>query len=171
MANGILSRGTVDVNNTLDSTSTKKALSAYQGKVLDEKVDTKVATTTYNEKMTSLDKAISSANSNISTLTSRLSTADSNISANSSKISAANTNISNLQALNKIITATLSAGSTSITISDSRINSSSILSFYTSVYGVSPTAVTVGTGSVTLTFDAQDANMVVGVKVDGTYVS
>lgn len=171
MANGILSRGTVDVNNTLDSTSTKKALSAYQGKVLDEKVDTKVATTTYNEKMTSLDKAISSANSNISTLTSDLKTANDNISANKTSIETASTEIDELQDINKITTGTLAADETSITITDSRISDSSILSFYTSVYGVSPSAVTVDTGSVTLTFDAQDADMVVGVKVDGTYVS
>lgn len=66
-----------------------------------------------------------------------------------------------------ITTATLAAGSTSITIQDANITSNSILSFYTSIYGVNPNEVTPATGSVTLTFDAQDSNMVVGVRVDG----
>jgi len=66
-----------------------------------------------------------------------------------------------------ITTTTLTAGQTSITITDSRITTDSALSFYTSVYGVNPTEVSVATGSVTLTFDEQDADMTVGVRVDG----
>lgn len=66
-----------------------------------------------------------------------------------------------------ITKATLAAGATSITISDSRITTDSILSFYTSKYGVNPTAVSVTAGSVTLTFKAQSATMEVGVRVDG----
>lgn len=68
-----------------------------------------------------------------------------------------------------ITTATLTAGQTSITINNADINANSVLSFYTDIYGVSPSAVTVNTGSVTLTFDAQASNMVVGVKVEGSY--
>lgn len=68
-----------------------------------------------------------------------------------------------------VITATLTAGQTSITISDASITTSSILDFYTDIYGVNPSAVTVANGSVTLTFDAQATNMVVGVKVGGEY--
>lgn len=71
--------------------------------------------------------------------------------------------------IKNISTGTLSTGETSITISDTEITTDSVLSFYTSIYGVSPTAATVETGSVTLTFDAQESDMVVGVKVDGTY--
>ena len=63
-----------------------------------------------------------------------------------------------------ITTDVLAAGGTSITLYDERITTDSILSFYTSVYGVT---VSVSTGSVTLTFNAQAAAMTVGVSVDG----
>ena len=67
------------------------------------------------------------------------------------------------------VTGTLSAGSTSITLSSSKITTSSILDFYTSIYGVSPSEVVVSSGEVVLTFDSQDSDMVVGVKIIGTY--
>lgn len=63
--------------------------------------------------------------------------------------------------------ATLSAGQTNITITDNRITANSAMSFYTSIYGVNPTAVQATTGRVTLTFDAQQGDMEVGVRVDG----
>ena len=66
-----------------------------------------------------------------------------------------------------IIRENLTAGQTGIIVSDDRITTESILSFYTSIYGVSPTAVTVTTGSVELTFEAQAEDMEVGVRVDG----
>ena len=58
---------------------------------------------------------------------------------------------------------TLAAGSTSITLSDASIDSDSSFDIYTSVYRVNPTAVSVATGSITLTFEAQAAAL--GVKV------
>ena len=42
-----------------------------------------------------------------------------------------------------------------------------MFSFYTSIWGVNPTGVSVATGSVTLTFDAQESDMEVGVRIDG----
>ena len=63
------------------------------------------------------------------------------------------------------VTGTLTAGSTSLTLSDASITSSSTLDFYTSVYGVNPTAVSISTGSVTLTFEAQLSNINVKVRV------
>lgn len=66
-----------------------------------------------------------------------------------------------------IIKAVLSAGESSVTISDERITENSVLSFYTSVYGVNPTEVTVETGSVTLSFEAQESDLIVGVRIDG----
>lgn len=68
----------------------------------------------------------------------------------------------------EIITGTLSAGNTSITITDDGITTSSIFSFYTSEYGVNPTAVSVSTGSIVLTFDEQETDITVGVRIDGT---
>lgn len=61
----------------------------------------------------------------------------------------------------------LAAGETSITIMDDRITTNSVLSFFTSIFDVNPTAASVANGSVTLTFKAQTADMEVGVRVDG----
>ena len=58
---------------------------------------------------------------------------------------------------------TLTAGETSITFSDNSILSTSTIDIYTDTFGVNPTGITVSTGSVVLTFEAQQAN--VGVKV------
>lgn len=69
----------------------------------------------------------------------------------------------------KPTTGILSAGATTITLYDERIATNSILSFVSSIYGANPTAVSSGTGYVTLTFDAQSSEMTVGVKVEGTY--
>lgn len=63
------------------------------------------------------------------------------------------------------VTGTLTAGSTSLTLSDASITTSSTLDFYTDVYGVNPTGVAVVTGSVTLTFEAQLSDVAVKVRV------
>ena len=63
----------------------------------------------------------------------------------------------------KEITDTLSAGSTSLTISDAFITTSSTIDYYTDIFGVSPTNAVVTTGQIVLTFPAQASNM--GVKV------
>ena len=60
---------------------------------------------------------------------------------------------------------TLLAGATTITLTDSTITTDSKFDFYTSIYGVSPTNVTVASGSITLEFDAQKTNMNVEVRV------
>ena len=75
--------------------------------------------------------------------------------------------VNNINSKLNITKKTLSAGATSVVISDSRITTNSALSFYTSIYGVNPTAVSVANGSVTLTFDTQTVAMEVGVRVDG----
>lgn len=61
------------------------------------------------------------------------------------------------------VSGTLTAGSTSLTLSDASITTSSTLDFFTEKYGLSPETVAVASGSVTLTFEAQDSN--IGVKV------
>lgn len=66
-----------------------------------------------------------------------------------------------------IITGTLTAGETDLLIESEGITENSILAFYTSVYGVNPTAVSVSAGSVTLTFEAREDNLEVGVQVNG----
>lgn len=63
------------------------------------------------------------------------------------------------------VTGTLTAGSTSVTLSDASITTTSTLDFYTDAFGVNPTNVSVSTGSVTLTFEAQQSNLSVKVRV------
>lgn len=65
-----------------------------------------------------------------------------------------------------IITGTLVAGQTSITILSDYITTDSVLAFYTSIYGVNPLSAPVVAGAVTLTFNAQATDMIVGVKIE-----
>ena len=64
-----------------------------------------------------------------------------------------------------VITGTLSAGNTSITLSNSAITTDSVIDIYTSVYGVNPTAISVSAGSITLTFDAQSSAVNIRIEV------
>lgn len=61
--------------------------------------------------------------------------------------------------------ATLAIGETSVTFSDARITSTSTIEFFTDTFGVNPTAVTVSTGSVTATFDAQESAVSVKLRL------
>ena len=63
----------------------------------------------------------------------------------------------------KMLSGTLAAGNTSLTLSDAAITVNSMIDVYTDTFGVNPTAVTVAAGSITMTFEAQAA--AVGVKV------
>lgn len=65
-----------------------------------------------------------------------------------------------------IVTGTLTTGDTSLTIEDTSIVAdSSMFDIYTNVYGVSPTEVSVVDGSITLTFDTQESDLGVKVRV------
>ena len=63
----------------------------------------------------------------------------------------------------KEVTGTLTAGSTSITLQDAAITTTSTIDIYTDVFGISPESVAVATGEITITFEAQAADL--GVKV------
>lgn len=63
------------------------------------------------------------------------------------------------------LSGTLTAGSTSLTLSNAAIATSDLFDIYTSVYGVNPTAVAVTTGQIVLTFEAQASNIDVVVEV------
>lgn len=62
------------------------------------------------------------------------------------------------------LTSTLSAGSTTLTLSNTAITTSSTIDIYTDKWGVNPTNVAVEAGKITLTFDKQSAAL--GVKVE-----
>ena len=64
-----------------------------------------------------------------------------------------------------VVTGTLSAGSTSITLTNSAITNDSVIDIYTSVYGVNPTAISVSDGSIRLTFDAQSSAVNIRIEV------
>ncbi len=61
------------------------------------------------------------------------------------------------------INGTLFAGSTTIGFLDEEITTSSVIDIYTDTYGINPVSVVVVAGRITLTFEAQDSD--IGVKV------
>lgn len=79
-----------------------------------------------------------------------------------------NTNAKNIvgsinEVKGKEVTGTLLAGNTSITLQDAAITTTSTIDIYTDVFGISPESVAVATGEITITFEAQAADL--GVKV------
>ena len=74
-----------------------------------------------------------------------------------------------LGAINEVrgtfVTGTLTAGSTSITLSDASITTSSTIDIYVSTFGIQPTNAVVSTGSITLSFLAQASDISVKVRV------
>lgn len=65
-------------------------------------------------------------------------------------------------------TVTLGTTETTVTLSSNKFNSSSVIDLYTSVYGLTPTSMSVSSGTLTLVFDAQDSSISVDVRA---YVS
>ena len=79
------------------------------------------------------------------------------------------TNDSIIGAINEVrgtfVTGTLTAGSTSLTLSDASITTSSTFDIYTDTFGIQPVSAVVATGSITLTFLAQPSDITVKVRV------
>lgn len=63
------------------------------------------------------------------------------------------------------ITGTLSAGQTSITLSNAAITENSTIDYYTNYFGINPAGVNVSNGRVVLTFEEQDVDISVKVRV------
>ena len=74
-----------------------------------------------------------------------------------------------LGAINEVrgtfVTGTLTAGSTSLTLSDASITTTSTIDIYTDVFGIQPVNASVSTGTITLSFLAQASNISVKVRV------
>lgn len=70
---------------------------------------------------------------------------------------------------NNFIFDELPVGETSVTITNSRLKENSILSIYTSKYGVNPESVEISNGQVILNFDVQEAVLKIGIKIEGSY--
>ena len=75
-----------------------------------------------------------------------------------SDIAATNKNLSNL------IIGTITSGNTSITLTDSRIKSNSIIDIYFENKVLAPTNVTVTDGSIIIEIESQDSDTNVGVR-------
>lgn len=65
----------------------------------------------------------------------------------------------------KLSAQTLSAGSTTLTFTDTSITTTSTIDIYADVYGIAPTEVTVTTGQAVLTFDPQQSSVSVYLYV------
>lgn len=63
------------------------------------------------------------------------------------------------------VSGTLTAGSTSLTLSDASITATSTIDIYTDVFGVQPTNAVVTIGQIVLTFLAQNSDLSVKVRV------
>ena len=63
------------------------------------------------------------------------------------------------------VVGTLLAGNTTVTLSDNAITPTATYDFYTDVYGVNPTNVSISVGSITLTFEEQSSDVIVKVRV------
>lgn len=62
-------------------------------------------------------------------------------------------------------TGTLTAGQTSITFSDASIRETSTIDYYTDYFSINPVGVVATDGSVTLTFEPQEVDLGVKVRV------
>lgn len=68
----------------------------------------------------------------------------------------------------EIVRGTLTAGQTSVALQASKtIAATALIDVFTDAFGVNPTAMSVATDTVTLTFEAQASNMAVAVRIDG----
>ena len=83
----------------------------------------------------------------------------------SSGLSATDVNSAIDEVYGKWLTATLTTGSTTVTISDASITTTSTIDIYVSEFGIQPTNAVVATGSITLTFLAQASDITVKVRV------
>ena len=66
-----------------------------------------------------------------------------------------------------VLKKTMLSGSSEIVFNNSRIKEDSFLTIFTSIYGVNPNAVIKENGKVTLRFESQETDVMVGVRIDG----
>jgi len=63
------------------------------------------------------------------------------------------------------VTGTLTAGNTTVTIANEAITTTATFDFYTDTYGINPIDISVSTGSITLTFEEQESDVIVKVRI------
>lgn len=151
----------VQIANNLTTTAEGYVLDARQGKAL---MDTLGQT---NTRVSSIESQLSEAKLTLSGTVTSLNEAKTTLTTLGNSVSTLGNSVSTLQSNATVTKGTLAVGSTSIVLNNSKITTNSMLSIYTSVWGVNPKTVTVASGKVTLTFDAQTVAVEVGVRVDG----
>ncbi len=68
----------------------------------------------------------------------------------------------------EIVRGTLTAGLTSVALTASKnVSATALVDVFTDTYGLNPTAVTIATDTITLTFEAQASDVAVAVRIDG----
>ena len=136
--------------------------------------DTASEVNSLKSRMTAAEADIDAAESNIATLQSTSSTQGAAITQNTNNITTANNNISALDtrvtSLEQagsgatVVTGTLTAGQTSVTLSNAAITAASYVDVYTDG-GVPYVSAVQNVGSVVLTFEEQVADLAVAIVV------
>jgi len=144
----------IQIANNLVTTQAGYVLDARQGKALMDAIE-------------SANTKVRNVETSVSTLQTSLADTKTSLSGTQTSLSNLSNSVTTLQNNATVTKGTLAVGATSIVLSNSRITTNSILSIYTSKWGVNPTSVTVASGKVTLGFDAQTVAVEVGVRVDG----
>lgn len=144
----------VQIANNLTTIDEGLVLDATQGKVLMDALEQT------NTKVSSIESQLAEAKLTLSGTSTVLSEVEADLVT-------VEESVETMQSNATIIRGTLAVGATSIVLTDARITTNSMMSFYTSVWGVNPKTVTVVSGQVTLTFDAQTVAVEVGVRIDG----
>ena len=149
------------IANNLTTTAEGMVLDARQGKTLMD------AITSANAKSASIESSLNETKTALNETKTSLAGTASKVATAETTIASLNTSVSKLQGNATITKGTLAIGATSLVLNDARITANSVLSIYTSVWGVNPTAVAIASGKVTMTFDVQTVAVEVGVRVDG----
>ena len=144
----------VQIANNLTTIDEGLVLDATQGKVLMDVLEQT------NTKVSSIESQLAEAKLTLSGTSTALSEVEADLVT-------VEESVETMQSNATIIRGTLAVGAISIVLTDARITTNSMMSFYTSVWGVNPKTVTVVSGQVTLTFDAQTVAVEVGVRIDG----
>lgn len=119
------------------------------------------------DRVNDLGSSASDITYNDGTVADALGTLTTKVNTNTSNISNLTTRVTNVEtSLGFELTLTLTSGETSLTFTDSRITTSSTLvSVYTSIFGVAVKSAVFADGSLTLTFPAQAEDMTVKVVI------
>ena len=152
-------------------------LGDYNGDM--SKIDTAIATVAsgagdiasevngLKSRMTTAEADIDVAEGNITQLQTTTSSQGASISTNTNNIASLDTRVTALEQAGSgaiVVTGTLEAGQTSITLSDSSIVATSYIDVYTAD-GSSFTSITQNVGSVVIGFSARQANLAVAIVV------